>query len=583
MREGDEGIYKFGPFKLDAAERSLLRSAAPVPLTAKVFDLLLHLVRNAGRLVTKEELMKEIWPDAIVEENNLTVNMSALRRSLGEGGREGPYIKTVLGRGYRFTTKVKTVKSHKGVRENRRGGGAGHSLAVLPLENMTADPVFDYLSDGIAESIISNLSQLPRLKIMAWNSVRGFTKQDADAQTVGHKLGVRAVLVGRVSGAGDGLRVAMELVDVGDGSRVWGTQYEYVHADILSMQEDIARRVVESLRIRLTAGERRGLHKQHTSSIKAYQFYLQGRHSWNKRTVEGFKEALGFFERALREDESFSLAHTGVADSYMLLGAFGAISPQESIPRIRAALTMALERDDELAEAHASLGHLKTLHEWDWAGAEREFRLAIKLNPNYATAHHWYASSLRARGLLDRALEELKLAQEFDPLSAMIDTAIGANAYYARRYDEAISHLRGTLELHPNFYVASAHLGLCYLQQGLYEDAIREFRRIAGVTNDPEAFGILGYSFGASGRVSDAREVLRELAALAATRHVDPFHAGLIHAGLGEKDQAFEQFGKAFVNRSPLMSMIKVLPVLDGLRADPRFSELLLKVGLSGS
>lgn len=583
MRDGHEGIYKFGTFRLDSAERSLRRGEELVPLTAKVFDLLLYLVGNAGRLVTKEELMREIWPDAFVEENNLTVNMSALRKSLSEGGRGGSHIETVSGRGYRFTTKVRIVKSHKGARENRRGNGAGDSLAVLPLENMTADPVFDYLSDGIAESIIGKLSQLPQLKVMAWNAVRGFTRRDADAQTVGHKLGVRAVLVGRVLGSGDGLRVAMELVDAGDGSRVWGTQYEYEHGDILSLQEDIARRVVEGLRIRLTAGERRGLNKQHTSSIKAYQFYLQGRHSWNKRTVDGFREALGFFERALKEDGSFSLAHTGVADSYLLLGGFGAISPQESIPRIKTALAMALEQDEELAEAHASLGHLKTLHEWDWAGAEREFRLAIKLNPNYATAHHWYASSLRSRGLVERAREELKLAQQFDPLSAMIDTAIGATAYYARQYDEAISHLRGTLELHPNFYVASAHLGLCYLAQGAYEDAIREFRPIASETNDPEALGILGHSFGAAGRAKDARRLLRELDALAATRHVDPFHAGLIHAGLGETDPAFEQLGKALSIRSPLMNMIKVLPVLDGLRADPRFEQLLQKIGLSSS
>jgi DNA-binding winged helix-turn-helix (wHTH) protein/tetratricopeptide (TPR) repeat protein len=580
MKEGQEGIYKFGPFRVDAAERSLRRGQVSVPLTSKVFDLLLHLVRNPGRLVTKEELMGGIWPHAFVEENNLTVNMSALRKSLGEGGRASSHIETVPGRGYRFTTPVRMGEPQKGARENKWKSGAGISLAVLPLANMTEDSAHDYLSGGIMESIVNNLSQLPQLKVKAWNSVRRFTHREVDAQTVGLKLGVHAVLVGRMCRAGDRLHVAVELVDAADGTQVWGTEYEYIQAEILSLQEDIVGRVVESLRLRLTRVELRGLHKRHTASIKAYQFYQQGRHSLNNRTECGFREALGFFERALREDENYAPAHAGVADCYLLLGGYGVMSPLESMPLIKAALSLALERDKNLAEAHASLGHLKSIHEWDRAGADREFELAIKLNPSYATARHWYGLSLRARGLFDRALEELKLAQELDPLSPMIDIAIGSNAYYERRYDAAISLLRGTQELHPNIHLASIHLGFSYLELGAFEDAIKELSRLVGAIENPEALGGLGYAFGVAGRVKDARGILRELKSLAATRYVDPFIVGMVHTGLGEKDQAFEQFGKAVNHRSISASMFRVFPVLDSLRADPRFAELLLRVGL---
>jgi DNA-binding winged helix-turn-helix (wHTH) protein/tetratricopeptide (TPR) repeat protein len=581
MNKRREEIYEFGSLRLDAVNRSLVREEESVPLTAKVFDLLLYLVQNAGRLVTKEELLRGVWPDSFVAEKNLTVNMSALRRALGpEDGLS--QIETVSGSGYRFTAKVEIVKFSESVPATKVKSGASDSLAVLPIKNMTGVPALDYLSEGIAESIINNISQLPQLKVVAWSSVNGFSKGNIDVQAVGHQLGVRAVLVGRMFGTGDCLFVAVELVDTIDSSLIWGKRYEFVHTKIFSLQNDIVMQVVEGLRLKLTGGERRGLYKRHTASIKAYQFYLQGRHLWNKRTVNGFWEALKFFERALKEEGNYALAHAGVADCYLLLGGYGAISPQDSIPRIKAALTTALEQDMKLAEAHASLGHLKTLHEWDWLGSERELRLAIKLNPNYATAHHWYALNLRYRGLLDRALEELKLAQELDPLSASVETAIGASAYIARQYEEAIFRLRETLELHPHYYVASAHLGLSYLMQGAYEDAIKELSNMVRTNDDPEAQGILGYALGVSGRVEDARSLLQDLTALSTRRYVDPFNLGIIHMGLGEQDQAFDQFEQALEIRSPFLCVIKVHPLLDSLRSHPRFLELMLRVGFAG-
>ena len=582
-------MYEFGPFRLDPAERRLLRKGEPVALAPKAFDLLLALVRRGGHLLAKEELLKEVWPGQFVEEGNLPLNISTLRKVLGEG----QYIETVPRHGYRFVAGVRELNADPVVERqtSRRvtiaeddeveGAREVASLAVLPFVNSSADPKAEYLSDGITESIINSLSQLPALKVSARNTVFRYKGREADAREVGRELGVGAVLTGRVLQFSDRLIVKAELVGAEDGWQLWGAQFDREPSDILALQGEIAREISEGLRLKLTGRDRRLLSKRHTESTEAYHAYLKGRYQWNKRTEEGLRRGIEHFQRAIDLDPVYALAYAGLADCYAVLGTFGGLEPRAAFPKAKAAAARALEIDDALAEAHTSSAFVTQLYDWDWPRAGEAYARAVELNPAYATAYFWRATLLAALGRRAESVAEIRRALELDPLSLPINTYTGWAYYFARDYDAAVEQYLRALELDGSFIQAKWRLGLAYAQQGRHGEAVADLREALALSADNTLIlGALGYAQAAAGQGGAAREVLEELERLARRRYVSPYHRATVHAGLRENDRALAWLEEAYAERSGLLIYLGVEPVFDGLRTDPRFADLLRRVGL---
>lgn len=456
------------------------------------------------------------------------------------------------------------------------------SLAVLPLMNASADPEMEYLSDGITESIINSLSQLPKLRVMARGTVFRYKGQEVDPREVGNTLSVRAVLAGRVLHVAGVLVIRTELVDTADGSQLWGEQYNREFSDILTIQKEIALEVAEKLRLKLSPAEEKRLAKQYTKNTEAYQLYLRGRHFWNKATTEGIQRGIDYFQQAIDMDPSYALAYAGISDCYALLSNFSTLPPKEALPKARAAAVKALEIDEMVAEAHAALAYIKTIYDWDWEGAEREFKRAIELKNSDEWSREAYGWYLSALGRFDESTAEMKRAQEIDPLSLSAIAHIGIPLYYARNYDQAIEQFRKALEVDPNFSNALFRLGLAYEQNGMYEKAIAEFQKVVSISGDRDAVAALGHVYAVSGDRDEARKALAELKNRSKQEYVPSYDLAIIHLGLGETDQAFERLEEAYEERSYWLSYLGVDPILDSLRRDPRFLDLLRRVGLEG-
>jgi TolB-like protein/Tfp pilus assembly protein PilF len=583
--------YLFGPFRLDVVERQLLRDGRHVPLTSKVFDILLLLVQNSGRVVHKEELMQQIWPDIIVEENNLTVNMSALRKALGKRDSGPEYIETVPRRGYRFISVVEKVQDesdslwdarHSSVAVEEKTSAreqVANSLAVLPLTNASSDPNLEYFSDGISESIINSLSRLPQLRVMARNTSFRFRGPDVDAQKAGREMNVRAVLVGRVLRLNGRIVISTELVDVADGAQLWGEQYNRKAADILDVQTEIAKEVSEKLRLKLTEDERKGLAKQPTENIEAYHLYLKGRYFWNKYYMKQVQKGLAYFQQAIDLDPGYALAYAGVADSYYRLSSTQ-LRPTEAFPRAKAAAIKALELDETLSEAHASLGLVKLYYDHDFQGAEMNYRRAIETNPNASLAHQRYGSYLMYMERFEESMREFKLAHEIDPLSLQINVNIGTVLLLTRRFEEAVGQYRKTLDIDPNYYPARYGLGCVASAQGNYTEAVSEFEKVYQLEEDNDiALGAMGRAYALAGNKSQAEKVLKALKTLAKRKYVSSYSFALVYTGLGQKEQALKAFEKGYEERDDWMVTLNVMLEFEGLRLDPRFKDLLRRIG----
>jgi len=469
---------------------------------------------------------------------------------------------------------------NKSSTRRRRSHKAIDSLAILPLMNTSNDPEREYLSDGITESIINTLSQIPELRVMARSTVFRYKGREVDPLEVGRALNVRAILTGKVLQLGQNLIIKAELVDVADGSQLWGEQYDRKPGDILAIQREISREITSKLRLKLSGEQKKRLEKPHTENINAYQLYLKGRYFWNKRTEQGLKKGIEFFTQAIEEDPLYALAYVGLADSYNMLATYNLSQPRAVLGRAKAAAKSALEIDNQLAEAHISLAKVRADYDWDWPAAEQEFKRSLELNPNYATAHHWYALHLMAMGQFEKAAAEIKLAQQLDPLSLSINASTGLPFYWLRRYDEAIEQFRRTLELDPSFALAHVLLGQAYAQKGMFEEAIAELSRARELDDTPRARAILGYTLAVAGRRDEATTILNELEELSSQKYVAPYFRVLIYTALGEQDQAFEWLEKAYEERSEWLVWLKVDPKLDSLRSDTRFTDLVQRVGL---
>jgi TolB-like protein len=457
------------------------------------------------------------------------------------------------------------------------------SLAVLPFVNAGSDPDTAYLSDEIPASIINTLSRLSNLRVIPRPTAFRYRGRDADVRTVGRELRVAAVLTGQVTLRGEDLFIRVDLSDVTNDRQLWGERYDEKLADILTIEQDVAKQISDALRLELTVDDRTRLAKRHTENTEAHMAYLQGRFWWNQRTTEGLERAIDFFDEAIQEDPEYALAHAGIAEFYVVLPLWSVLRPREAYPKAEEAATRALELDNTLAGAHVSLACVAWYYDWDWAEAERRFKEAIRLDPGYATAHQWYAEYLGAMGRHDEARAEIQRALELDPLSVIIYAQASQLSYWAREYDEAIEHCRRGLEIDPDFPAAHQTLAQPYRVKGMYDQAIAEFLRSRELGGTPTAVGYLGHAYAEAGREAEAREALAELQELATTAYVGPDLFALIHLGLGDHDQAFVWLEKAYEERAFGLMLLKMDQRYDPLRGDPRFDDLLRRIGLDAS
>jgi len=476
-----------------------------------------------------------------------------------------------------------------GVAEPSSGSSSGRraaieSIAVLPFANVSGDPDAEYLSDGIAESIIHSLSKLPRLRVMARSTISRFKGREADPQNVGRELGVRAVLAGRVFHRGEALIVKTELVDSRDGSQMWGENYSRRLSDILAIEEEIAREISEKLRLKITGEEAQQLARRPTENTEAYRLYIKGRFYCEKRSEEGLRRAIELFQQAINLDPEYALAYAGVAESYDFMGFYCYRAAADSFPKAKAAASRALEIEPSLAEARAARAVARFYYDRDWAGGEEDYRAAISANPSYANARQYYSIFLGAMGRFDEALAEVSRAEELDPLSLPSRTSRGFVLFMARRYELAIEGLEAAREMDPSFLPVRNTLAWNYAQAGLRERAIEQARFAVDASGRATTFlSTLGYAYAVSGMVDDARQILRELEESGQRRTVSAYPMALMRLALGERDLAFDLLEGAFRERDWFLVLAKVDPRLDPIRSELRFSNLLHQIGFSDS
>ncbi len=455
------------------------------------------------------------------------------------------------------------------------------SLAVLPLENLSRDAEQEYFADGMTEALITNLARIGALRVSSRTSIMRYKGGRKPLDEIARELGVDAVVEGSVLRSEGRVRITAQLIHAATDKHLWAEDYERDLRDVLTLQSEVARAIAREIEIHVTPQEEMRLTSARRVNPEAYEAYLQGRHFWNKRSEESLKRALAHFERAIEKDPAYAPAYAGLADSYNLLARYGSMPPREAISRGKAAATKALELDDSLAEAHASLGYAKLVYDWDWAGFERPARRAIELNPRYAMAHLWYAGGLMASGRLEEAAREVKLAHELEPLMMIINVNVGRIVYYyPRQYDRAIEQYRKAIELDPNFAESYIWLGKAYERKSRYAEAIAAFQKAVALRAASVDKGALGHALAVAGRRDEAQQVLNELKALSKKQYVSSYDIAFIYMGLGDHDLAFEWLQKACEERHPLLIFLRVEPQFDPIRSDPRFADLLRRVGL---
>lgn len=628
MTEQKQHFYEFGPFRLDVLKRRLLRDGEPLRLTPKAFDLLLVLVEESGRTVEKDELLERVWPGTAVEENNLNQNITALRKSLGDSRQESQYIATIPGVGYRFVGDVKKIDFEKVLPQSRKEANEEKesrnffapwrektfryallifvslilaalayafytrekpappgisSIMVLPLENLSGDPQQEYFADGMTDALIGDLAKIGGLQVISRTSSMHYKGTKKSLPEIARELNVDAVVEGTVQRSGERVVIRAQLIHAATDRHLWVNTYERGMGDVLNLQSEIAQAIAREVQIKMTPAEQARLTTRHPVRPKAFDDYLQGRYLyWNKRTEENLYKSIAYFQNAIKEDPSYALAYVGLADCYNAMGTVqvGALPPIEARRRAEEAASKALEFDSSLAEAYSTLAQVKHFN-WNWSGAEQDFKRAIELNPNYANGHNFYASYLMSLGRLDESIAASNRARELDPFSLSVSAQRGFLLENARRYNEAIEQLRGVIAMDPNHYQAYWILGHTYAANHQFDEAVAAAEKAVELSDRvPGALGILGLAYGLAGRKADATKILNELLKLNESRYVTPAALVNVYLGLGDKDQTFFWLEKAYQERSNYVAYLKVFPLLDPLRSDPRFADLIRRVGL---
>jgi TolB-like protein/Tfp pilus assembly protein PilF len=453
------------------------------------------------------------------------------------------------------------------------------SIAVLPFENLSGNPENAYFTQGVQEEILTRLAKIADLKVISRTSTQHFKSSPENLPQIARQLGVANILEGSVQRSADQVRVNVQLIKAATDAHLWADTFDRKLTDIFAVESEIANTIAETLQAKLTGLEKTAIAKHPTANTEAYQFYLKGRFFWNKRTGADLRAAIDYFNQALGKDPSYALAYAGLADSYDLLSTYGAASPVDSLPQAKAAAKKALELDDTLAEAHTSLALVLSAYDFDFEQAIKEFERAIELNPNYATAHHWLSNGpLLVLGQFDRTIAEAKQAVELDPLSLIISADLGQDYFFARRYDEAIAQLRKTIEMDPRFYYAHWNLGEVWQLKGQLNEAIAVYRKAVELNDDPFVAGLLGQAYARAGQREEAQKILARLNEEAKSRYVHPYSFALIYLALGDKERAIDEMERAYPERGRDVVLVKVDPMLDDLRGNPRFEALVQKI-----
>ena len=602
----------------------------------KVMQVLLHLARQSGEVVSKEKLLQSVWADTFVTEDVLTRSISALRKVFDDDPRHPRVIETIPKSGYRLIAPVAWFADEAAdpspapasgaspdagpsrppapadasfpdptTQTFRRGAAtalvamlaitvvaaAWHfgrkpapradSVAVLPFVSLIANPDAAYLSDGLALGVIDSLAHVPNLKVISQASTLYFKGQKIDPQVVGRRLGVNHLVLGQVAQHDATLVVSVELVDARDSHHLWGQEYTGRPEDVLSLQQEISRDVGEAMQVQAAALPRLQTASRGTGNQQAYQLYLMGRYFWNKRTEDGLTKSIDCFQQAIGKDPSFALAYAGLADAYDLLSQYGVDSPQKSFPKAETAAQKALELDDSLAEAHNSLAFAKLYYDWDWSGAEREYRRALALDPGYATAHQWYSAYLESAGRTEDAFAEARRAQELDPLSLVISLNVAEFLIYSHRVDEAKEQVRRVLELDPNYPHAHLCMALCLMEENRHRDALVEAEKAASLSgNSPAALLGLAYAYGTDGNKERAARLVEEAERQSGRRYISPVEVAAVYAVTGDKSCALDLLERAYRNRDDGVIELGVKREFDSLRSEPRFQDLVRRLRL---
>jgi DNA-binding winged helix-turn-helix (wHTH) protein/TolB-like protein/Flp pilus assembly protein TadD len=635
MSKRAKEFYHFGLFNMDVTERVLLRDGRPLALSPKAFDLLVLLVENSGHLLEKDELMRQLWPDTFVEEANLTNNISLLRKALAEDD-DHRYIETVPRRGYRFVAEVEELSvgatelivaerttatfileeeskdRAKPARPFLTGSSAKRStgwviatvvflvgvaaavysywgrpsaapirsIAVLPFKPLVDDTGDESFEMGMAETLITRLSSIKEVAVRPVSAVRKYHALEQDSLAAGREQKVDAVLDGNVQKKNERVRVTVRLVKVSDGQTLWAGKFDERVADIFTLQDLISERVATAMAVKLSGEERQLLTRHHTDNPEAYLLYLKGRLYYKQWTEESVQKALECFDKAIAMDPNYALAYAGKADVYSANSSV-LLHPGEAMPKAKEGAQRALEIDDHLAEAHYAMANIKQWADWDWSGAESEFKRALEIKPNATEIRLSYGSFLTVQKRFGEALVELKQAQELDPLSFAVSYRTGMLLYLMRQYEQAIAQYRETVALYSNSPEAHRGLGCVFRQQGMIEEAIAELQKAVGMNRRDGFLSELGYTYALSGRRAEAIKLVKELEGLSKRRYVSPFYVARIYAGLGEKDRMFQWLNKGYEDRSDHLLVLGVDPTFDGVRSDARFTDLLRRIGLT--
>jgi TolB-like protein/DNA-binding winged helix-turn-helix (wHTH) protein/Flp pilus assembly protein TadD len=635
----DRGRLRFGVFELDLRAGELRKHGLRVRLQEQPFQVLATLLEHPGEVVTREELQKKLWPaDTFVDfDHGLNKTINKIREALGDSAENPRFVETVARRGYRFLAEVKVVEAAP-VRgsesatqphpspETREGPDPAaipatpepvsyslalkisvfvallvmaslttwklyswkhpsaiiRSLAVLPLESLSSDASQDYFADGMTDELISDLGQISALRVISRTSVMGYKRARKPLPQIARELDVDAVVEGTVLRSGDQVRITAQLIEASTDKHLWSQSYEGQLRDTLALQNQVAQAIADQIRINLNSQERAALKNVRVVNAQAYESYLKGRYFWNKRTAEGLKVALAYFNQAIDEDPKYAQSYSGLADTYALLGdwQYAVMTPKEALPKAKAAAIKALELDSTLGEAHNSLAFCLDGFDWDFPSAGKEFQRAIELNPGYATAHHWYAWHLSLLGRYDEAIAEMRKAENLDPLSLIINADLAELLLLAHSYDESILQSHKTIEMDRNFALAHNQLGQAYLQKHMNDEAVAELQEAVQLSaGSPTCIANLARAYAASGKGSEAAKLLNDLKKRSNSTYSHAPEIAMIYTALGDRDQAMLWLEKGYEERFNPGVLLR--PGFDPLRSEPRFQELLRRIGLS--
>jgi DNA-binding winged helix-turn-helix (wHTH) protein/tetratricopeptide (TPR) repeat protein len=580
----NQQMYEFDNYRLDKVKRILFKDGEVVRLSPKAFDALLLLVENSGHVVEKDFLIKRLWPNTFVEEINLMVQISSLRKALGEKKDEHRYIVTIPKRGYSFVGNVRkqpAVEEQPPLTKNKRlPSTAITSLAVLAFQSVGPQSAENYLGSGIADALITRLSRLEQITVRSSSAIFKYLNPTNDPLTAGLKLNVDALLVGTILQSDSRIRLKIQLIRTQDGVILWADKFDEDFTDIFAVEDRISEQVVEALKLKLSDDDKRQLINKATRNPYAYQLYIKGRYFCEKRKESEIKKAINCFREAIALDSTYAPAYAGLADAYLLLGEYLFLSPRETFPLAKEMAQKALELDPLLAEAHAALGDIKYFYDWNAVEAEKEYKRAIEIKPNYATAHMYYGWFLMIQGRFEEAMSEFLKAQMLDPFSMTVKASLAVLHYVKQEYDQAIEALREVKEMDPNLAHAHNYLGLALAKKGRYEDAIVEFKATLS-EHKQQGLALLGYTYAISGNRKEAQRVLNQLKNMSKQRYVSPSTLAAIFSGLGDTDSAFEALSQAFEERSARLPFMKVDPTIHNLRADARFQKFLHAISLN--